>query len=173
MAPSILHFTEPHPSVKASKPRVLGSGRGGAGNYARYTPNELTSGPSATGPAARASSLSSTSSTSAPVRPKSSHYSTGIGGFGNVKPSSEKRIFSFDEELERQHRLSESVNSSPVYHVGRGGAGNAFSDRDVSASKARQTSAGSVSSVGSEGSGKARRSVEGLKGRVARVFARE
>ena len=46
---------------------------------------------------------------------------SGRGGAGNAFPASERAIFSFDEELERQLRW-ESV--APVYHVGRGGAGN-------------------------------------------------
>ena len=50
---------------------------------------------------------------------------TGRGGAGNVHhPPSERAIFSFDEELERQ--LSQDRHAAPVYHVGRGGAGNVY-----------------------------------------------
>jgi hypothetical protein len=50
---------------------------------------------------------------------------TGRGGAGNYKqPPSERAIFSFDEELERQ--LSLDRHAAPVYHVGRGGAGNVY-----------------------------------------------
>jgi Protein of unknown function (DUF3602) len=48
---------------------------------------------------------------------------TGRGGAGNVcHQPSERAIFSFDEELARQ--LSQDRHAAPVYHVGRGGAGN-------------------------------------------------
>lgn len=40
-------------------------------------------------------------------------------------PSSERRIFSFDEELAKQGKES----ASPVYHIGRGGQGNAINER--------------------------------------------
>jgi len=51
-----------------------------------------------------------------------STFKSGRGGAGNVHQSSERAIFSFDEELERQMRQQEFM--APVYHVGRGGAGN-------------------------------------------------
>lgn len=46
-------------------------------------------------------------------------------------------MFKFDEELERERRNSEAV---PIYHVGRGGAGNLINEtstarRDSSASE--------------------------------------
>ena len=58
-------------------------------------------------------------------------FATGRGGAGNIHPSSERAIFSFDEELERQ--MSRDRHAAPVYHVGRGGAGNVYgrSERDV------------------------------------------
>jgi hypothetical protein len=109
-------LVEPHPSAK---PRAyLASGRGGAGNYSMAPPN-LTAGPDARGPASRAhiGSVSSSSSSS-----RSTSFHSGRGGAGNVHPSTERAIFSFDEELERQ--LSQDRKAAPVYHVGRGGAGN-------------------------------------------------
>ena len=57
------------------------------------------------------------------AKPKAT--TTGRGGLGNVhaySEGSERAIFSFDEELERQLRREREV--APVYHVGRGGAGN-------------------------------------------------
>jgi hypothetical protein len=54
----------------------------------------------------------------------------------------ERPIFSFDEELERQRRMME--HQTPVYHVGRGGAGNFASE-----SGTRRSSASETSSVGS------------------------
>lgn len=106
---------EPHPSAK---PRAyLASGRGGAGNYS-MAPTNLTAGPDARGPPSRAhlGSVSSISSS------RSASFYSGRGGAGNVHPSNERAIFSFDEELERQ--LSQDRKAAPVYHVGRGGAGN-------------------------------------------------
>ena len=45
----------------------------------------------------------------------------------------ERPMFSFDEELERERLKGEQA---PVYHVGRGGQGNAVNDRrDSSASE--------------------------------------
>lgn len=111
-------LVEPHPSAK---PRAyLASGRGGAGNYT-VAPLNLTAGPNAQGPpsSARLSFFSSSSSSS--TRPSSS-FRSGRGGAGNVHPATERAIFSFDEELERQ--LSQDRKAAPVYHVGRGGAGN-------------------------------------------------
>lgn len=107
-------IVEPHPSVVPSKSYVY-AGRGGAGNVTRV-PSSVTTGPSATGPAARASVVSLS-------KPRST-FASGRGGAGNMHSSSERAIFSFDEELERQ--LSRE-HIAPVYHVGRGGAGNAHS----------------------------------------------
>lgn len=47
--------------------------------------------------------------------------------------SSDRRIFSFDEELAKQGKET----AAPVYHIGRGGQGNAVKERtesDVSSS---------------------------------------
>ena len=110
-------LVEPHPSAQ---PRAyIATGRGGAGNYSR-APTNLTQGSNAQGPPSRAhlNSYSSTSSSSA----RSSAFHSGRGGAGNVHPATERAIFSFDEELERQ--LSQDRKAAPVYHVGRGGAGN-------------------------------------------------
>jgi len=126
-------IVEPHPNPSTST-NYISTGRGGAGNAIRTHPSQITRGADARGPAAAAAairaSLSSTKSS-----PPSSHYTSstkststynyitsGRGGAGNAFPASERAIFSFDEELERQLRLESDV--APVYHVGRGGAGN-------------------------------------------------
>ena len=49
----------------------------------------------------------------------------------------ERRMFSFDEELAKENR-----DAVPVYHIGRGGQGNAVKDR--------RESGASASSKGSE-----------------------
>jgi len=63
-------------------------------------------------------------------------------------------MFHFDEELERQRGNSEAV---PVYHVGRGGSGNAVVERRDSSGSER-----------SEGSG-VRKSLDWVKGVVKRI----
>lgn len=107
-------IVEPHPTVVATQ-SFIQSGRGGAGNFHRR-PSEITHASHATGPAARAS-LASLS------KPRSA-FTSGRGGAGNIysASSSERAIFSFDEELERQ--MAQEKRVAPVYHVGRGGAGN-------------------------------------------------
>lgn len=104
-------IVEPHPSVPSS--HYFTTGRGGAGNVTK-APSSVTRGSEASGPAARIS-LSSAST-------QRKTFTAGRGGAGNVYPSSERAIFSFDEELERQ--LTQERHAAPVYHVGRGGAGN-------------------------------------------------
>jgi len=107
---------EPHPSIPPTQ-RYITTGRGGAGN-AHRTPSTITRGSEASGPPSRL-----TSSTHKPSPP--STFSTGRGGAGNIKHApSERAIFSFDEELEREMR---SEAKAPVYHAGRGGAGNVVS----------------------------------------------
>ena len=56
---------------------------------------------------------------------------------------SEERGFKFDEELERERRMGETV---PVYHIGRGGLGNVVGEGRRGSSKG--SSGGS--SLGSE-----------------------
>lgn len=77
----------------------------------------------------------------------------------NTGARSERRIFSFDEELERERRR-EGV---PVYHIGRGGVGNLV---DEGVEKRREGS-GSTQGSGSGGRGSlewARGVVGGRKG---------
>ncbi|KAK4946568.1 hypothetical protein LTR10_014420 [Elasticomyces elasticus] len=104
-------IVEPHPSVPST--HYLSTGRGGAGNVTR-APTAVTAGSDASGPAARTSLCS--------VAAPRKTFTAGRGGAGNVYPSSERAIFSFDEELEAQ--LAQERHAAPVYHVGRGGAGN-------------------------------------------------
>ena len=54
----------------------------------------------------------------------------------------ERRMFSFDEELAKENR-----DAVPVYHIGRGGQGNAVKDRresDASASSKGSERRGSL-----------------------------
>ncbi|KAF2093809.1 hypothetical protein NA57DRAFT_14430, partial [Rhizodiscina lignyota] len=106
-------ITEPHPSVPSS--HYIHAGRGGAGNYAYVDPKETTSGATAQGPASR-TKLSQPAS--------NGYYLAGRGGAGNFHQHRERAIFSFDEELEHQRKMME--HQAPVYHIGRGGAGNAI-----------------------------------------------
>jgi len=63
-----------------------------------------------------------------PLHTAGRYYTSGRGGVGNYHrltaplPASERTIFSFDEELERDRLFHE--HHAPVYSVGRGGAGN-------------------------------------------------
>jgi hypothetical protein len=127
-------ITEPHPSIPKSN--YIHSGRGGAGNYAHVNPQDVTLGQTASGPAS--------------VRPLRSacpddYFTTGRGGAGNVQRMKERAIFSFDEELERQKRMTE--HQAPIYHVGRGGAGNLVDEM-----RSRMGSRSSTSSPSSAGS---------------------
>ncbi|KAI9753496.1 MAG: exosome non-catalytic core subunit rrp4 [Chaenotheca gracillima] len=162
------HVTEPHPSVPSN--HRMHTGRGGAGNvtYVRSsTPSRTATGPASRVPLFTSGSSSSTASSTAST--KQSRFLTGRGGAGNVLPTSERAIFSFDEELARQQLRDE--RRAPIYHVGRGGAGNtAHTDRSGSFSS--NDSVGSRRSVDSEGAApfpnaavmggadKARRSIE-------------
>jgi len=86
------------------------AGRGGAGNY-RRVPNTSSL------PATVAAALPATTT------PPTPHvFFGGRGGAGNIKPKSERAMFSFDEELERDRIFHE--HHAPVYSIGRGGAGN-------------------------------------------------
>lgn len=107
---SIYKLVEPHP--QATTPYIH-TARGGAGNVASAT--STTNGSNATGPASRHPSLST---------PRRTVFTSGRGGAGNLHTQSERAIFSFDEELEREMRQTQDL--APVCYVGRGGAGNKF-----------------------------------------------
>ncbi|KAJ9652700.1 hypothetical protein H2198_008067 [Neophaeococcomyces mojaviensis] len=151
-------IVEPHPSI--SPQQYITTGRGGAGNAVKAS-STLTRGSDASGPAARVSSASLTA-------PRKS-YISGRGGAGNYNHEA-PRIFSFDEELEQQ--LKQTKHVAPVYHVGRGGAGNLRSSISDAQSLTRRTSNDSASSTSSAESGAdiaTRNLKKGLK-KLANVF---
>lgn len=160
--------TEPHPTVP-KKGGYIGGGIGGAGNYKRYQPGELSTGPDAAGPPSRVA-LSS--------KPARQTMPAGRGGAGNMfrrstsSDSNDEALFKFDEEISRRTRDVDAA--APVYRVGRGGAGNTFGDS--SASSIRRTSrinstdsSASISSGGSDAS--VRRSLETAFGRISRKLS--
>jgi len=149
-------ITEPHPSVPAT--HFYHAGRGGAGNITRVNPKNVTNGQTATGPASRVKLT---------PPPSNSLFTSGRGGAGNVHREKERAMFSFDEELAQQERLRE--HAAPVYHIGRGGAGNAIDEMHPRTS--RQNSASSNISTDSEKES-VRRSLEGAWSRVSRQFSR-
>ncbi|KAI4153140.1 MAG: hypothetical protein L6R39_001663 [Caloplaca ligustica] len=132
--PFSLRLSEPHPTTTSST--RLPTGRGGAGNFTRPPPPSAL--PSVTAVVDRSSSSIHSSSSS-----KYNKFMTGRGGAGNAHGANEQRpMFKFDEELERERRNSEVA---PIYHVGRGGAGNLINEmgtsrRDSSASDRSDTS---------------------------------
>ncbi|KAF1813463.1 hypothetical protein P152DRAFT_457829 [Eremomyces bilateralis CBS 781.70] len=142
------HITEPHPSVPSS--HYFHSGRGGAGNVTQVDPSQISSPTTATGPAS-----------AIPLHTNPSAYvAVGRGGAGNFRHENERAIFSFDEELERQRKLTE--NAAPVYMTGRGGAGNCFASGKAGSVRSSQTG-------GSDRSG--RKSLEGAWSRVKGSFS--
>lgn len=147
--------TEPHPSVAKGGAYYLAGGRGGAGNYKRYSSEQLSSGPTATGPA----SLMSLNKN----YPR--HVAIGRGGAGNLytAPQTEQPMFQFDEEM-----LSQREGHAPVYHIGRGGAAN-FVDESKSRTQ-RNHSTGSNGSIASNES--VRRSLEGVVSKIQNKLSR-
>jgi len=95
---------------------VFHSGRGGAGNYRRLSAIELDARDNA-------------SESIAPSTTTSKVFFGGRGGAGNVHPTTERAMFSFDEELERDRLIHEHF--APVYSIGRGGKGNLVSRDDL------------------------------------------
>jgi hypothetical protein len=162
-------IVEPHPNAVPTS--YIPTGRGGAGNYVR-TPTNLTKGASAQGPPSRISVSTASSTTSS----RSAAFHSGRGGAGNTHPATERAIFSFDEELERQ--LSQERHAAPVYHVGRGGAGNVTTSAYPKTSRAANAAARKASSGSDSGSEKSVGSVESgadvatraMKGALRRVF---
>ncbi|KAL8743101.1 MAG: hypothetical protein Q9190_004509 [Brigantiaea leucoxantha] len=127
--PFTLRTTEPHPTTTSSS--RLPTGRGGAGNFTRPPPpSALPTTTSYLNPSSAAAVKAATASTSTSAITSQRYYATGRGGAGNyhsVADPQERPVFKFDEELERERRGSEC--NVPVYHVGRGGAGNLVVDR--------------------------------------------
>lgn len=161
MSPSY-RITEPHPSAPSSY--YIASGRGGAGNFTYVNPKNITDGQTATGPASVAK---------LPAPPSNGYFTSGRGGSGNLHHKKERAMFSFDEELAAQRRQME--HSAPVYHIGRGGAGNAIPNGSASTidaeMKPRNTRTGSTSSTSSADSTH-RNSIESAWHRVSRTFSR-
>ncbi|KAB8236151.1 hypothetical protein ETB97_002815 [Aspergillus alliaceus] len=146
--PSTMNYRviEPHPSV--SRP-ALHTARGGAGNIISLKNTKTTPSQTATGPASL-TRLDSRAPTA---------FISGRGGAGNVHSSSERAIFSFDEELERDLR-----RAAPVYHVGRGGAGNmVFSDNESSLSRKFSISSNTTSSSAGSTSSTREKALRGLE----------
>jgi hypothetical protein len=157
------HITEPHPSVPQASTTVY-YGRGGAGNRTRISHTAITAGPTASGPASRIQLT---------PPPSNALFTSGRGGAGNVHREKERAMFSFDEELAQQERLRE--HAAPVYHIGRGGAGNFTSE----SSEERRTKIGRTNSNSSTASASStesaqgvRRSIEGAWNKVSRGFSR-
>lgn len=144
MASRKVSITEPHPSVPKSGTAYLSGGRGGAGNYKRYKAEDITDGQSATGPASRINLLSKSLK-------RQVLLPVGRGGNGNMctpGTDAEDRVFQFDEEMAKR-----SQPQAPVYHIGRGGAGNWVDEESVaSQERSRQGSTGSAGSDLSTGS---------------------
>jgi len=153
MSSQSYRITEPHPSVPAS--HYFHSGRGGAGNVTQVSPSGVSSGPDAAGPASQAA-----------IRPPppNAYFTAGRGGAGNLHREKERAMFSFDEELERQRKIT--AHQAPVYHVGRGGAGNLVDDMSEKRRQSR-SSAGSTSSSES-----VRQSMEGAWNKVRGSLSR-
>ncbi|KAF2151426.1 hypothetical protein K461DRAFT_269659 [Myriangium duriaei CBS 260.36] len=182
------HVTEPHPSVNpAKRSAYLGSGRGGAGNISRYASATLTSGSNATGPACRmlplpptsarmmtgrggAGNARATSTSAAVVKPviktRSSSESSASSSTSDMDSPSQRAMFSFDEELQRDQRMRDNAARTPVYHIGRGGAGNAFPYGTE-----RHYGAGEAASIDSSDSAK-RRSIASMMERISRTISR-
>ncbi|PUU81416.1 hypothetical protein B9Z19DRAFT_610499 [Tuber borchii] len=93
--------------------------RKGGSNYRRITFSLTNTTPP--------SSLHPDSPSPSPA--SSQFFSTGIGGAGNIRHKSERAIFFFDEELEKERVIRE--NRAPVYSIGRGGAGNMVSTESL------------------------------------------
>ncbi|KAB8342952.1 hypothetical protein FH972_022548 [Carpinus fangiana] len=156
-------LVEPHPSATSRKVNAAGNvtmgfSRGGAGNYAAYSRTSLTEGATASGPAAR----------STIIRPTARPF-VGIGGAGNARPNEACHSYSIEEELERLRASTEArqknAQREQVFHVGRGGAGNAYRD-----SKSRQSS---TSSSASSSSSTSQSSIRRAAGRLSRALSRE
>ncbi|KAF9891959.1 hypothetical protein FE257_002922 [Aspergillus nanangensis] len=141
---------EPHPSVPHTSRPAIHTARGGAGNVISLKNTKTTDSQSATGPPSLTRLNSRVPTT----------FKSGRGGAGNVHSSSERAIFSFDEELEREMR-----RAAPVYHVGRGGAGNMMYRDDDSAlsrkfSASSKATSSSTQSTASAARDKALRGLE-------------
>ena len=153
MSPSFA-VTEPHPSVSKGG-AYLGGGIGGAGNYKRFTSEELSHGPHAVGPASRVSLT---------ARPAARVMGSGRGGSGNFRRTdSEPRMFQLDEEMVKRRE-----SHAPVYHIGRGGGGNFVRDEPQAKRTGSASSAASVNTQSSAGSS-VRQAAHGAMGMLRKL----
>ncbi|PWW74735.1 hypothetical protein C7212DRAFT_283333 [Tuber magnatum] len=113
--------------------------RKGVSNYRRITFSLASPNPMPT--------LSPYSPSPPPSSPSPQFFSTGIGGAGNIRHKSERAIFFFDEELEKEKVIRE--NRAPVYSIGRGGAGNIISTESLPKTGSNGVSVDSMLSVSS------------------------
>jgi hypothetical protein len=128
------HVIEPHPSVPHTSRPAIHTARGGAGNVISLKNTKTTDSRNASGPPSLTRLDSHVPRT----------FKSGRGGAGNVHSSSERAMFSFDEELERELR-----RVAPVYHVGRGGAGNMIHNDTSGSSSLSRMFSGSSSGTSS------------------------
>lgn len=151
---------EPHPSVPNNSRPALHTSRGGAGNVVNLRGTPTTDSRTATGPPSLTRLDSRTPSA----------FISGRGGAGNVHSPSERAIFSFDEELERD--LRRERDAAPVYHVGRGGAGNMIYSGDNYSIRSQDTyslyrkKSGASSSSTESATEKARRTIQNGWGKL-------
>lgn len=138
--------------------RVFHSGRGGAGNY-HTVPKNLPNPPTSI----LAPSMTNTSTSS------NTKFYAGRGGAGNARTHSERAVFSFDEELERDRMLHE--HHAPVYSVGRGGAGNMVAADNI-ATRSFYNDTPRTSTSTDRDSLRSGHSASGLAGRMSRVISR-
>ncbi|KAI9671958.1 MAG: hypothetical protein M1817_002311 [Caeruleum heppii] len=129
------HLVEPSP-IHPSTPYAF-HGRGGAGNIHRAPVSSGQNASSHSHPTSTASRTATTTSSKLSSHPPPTSFPTGRGGAGNFAHTSERAIFSFDEELEKQRLWDQHV--APIYHVGRGGAGNLVRDSNGSTREARRS----------------------------------
>ncbi|GAM90997.1 hypothetical protein ANO11243_090440 [Dothideomycetidae sp. 11243] len=109
-----------------------------------------------------------------PIKPRSSSQSSGSSGASDVAmPGSPTQcaIFSFDEELERDQRMRDNAARTPVYHIGRGGAGNTFYHATAAPTADRRYYGANASSIDSADSAK-RRSIANMVERISRTLSR-
>ncbi|KAI9861558.1 MAG: hypothetical protein M1813_005168 [Trichoglossum hirsutum] len=138
-------ITEPLPSVPSTN--YVHGGRGGLGNYRRVDPNRRS-----TVNNGRPGSYGSSKTSPSAV------ISCGRGGAGNMYAGKERAMFSFDEELTRDRVREEAA--APIYHVGRGGAGN-FAKREPGDDSSSRYSRESV-----------RSGIEQVWGKISGTFSR-
>jgi len=101
-------------------------GRGGAANIASAKRSPLSISSAASTHSSQSTTNAHANVSTASTKAGSQRSFTGRGGAGNAHPVAEFAIFSFDEELQNLKRAHEHL--APVYHIGRGGGGNAFGE---------------------------------------------